>query len=128
VEANHDHIDDDAPLHPVFPVAEVKLLTVHQLEDLLGRQDQGGHDEQDPHHYRAPGYPALFFIRYKTAPTNTFKALCSLNAGKVSDVVGEAVATVILEDALVGVDKEHKCGMKHREYEMEGEADKKKTF
>ena len=72
--------------------------------------------------------PALFFIRYKTAPTNTFKALCSLNAGKVSDVVGEAVAAVILEDALVGVDKEHKCGVKHREYEMEGEADKKKTF
>ena len=38
VEADHDDVDDDAPLDPVLPVEEVKVLTVHQLEDLLGRQ------------------------------------------------------------------------------------------
>ena len=35
VEADHDHVDDDPPLHPVLPVAEVQPLAVHKLEDLL---------------------------------------------------------------------------------------------
>jgi hypothetical protein len=30
-----ENIDNDAPLDPVLPVAEVELLAVHQLEDFL---------------------------------------------------------------------------------------------
>ena len=36
VEADHDDVDDDSPLDPVLPVEKVEVLTVHQLEDLLG--------------------------------------------------------------------------------------------
>ena len=36
VEADRDDVDDDAPLHPVLPVAKVELLRVHHLEDFLG--------------------------------------------------------------------------------------------
>ena len=57
VEADHDDVDDDAPLDPVLPVEEVELLAVHQLEHLLGGQHQGRHDQQHPHHDRAPGDP-----------------------------------------------------------------------
>ena len=55
VEADHDHVDDDAPLDPVLPVEEVLLLTVHQLEHLLGRQDQSRHQQQDPDNDGGPG-------------------------------------------------------------------------
>ena len=53
VEADGDDVDDDPPLDPVLPVAEVELLGVHELEDLLGGEDEGGDDQQDPHHHRA---------------------------------------------------------------------------
>ena len=57
VEADHHHIDNDPPLDPVLPVEEVELLTVHQLEHLLGREDQRGHDQEYPHRDGGPGDP-----------------------------------------------------------------------
>ena len=36
MEADHEHIEDDAPLYPVLPVGEVEPLAVQELKQLLG--------------------------------------------------------------------------------------------
>ena len=68
--------------------------------------------------------PALLFIWNKTAATDTLKALGFLNVGKISDVIRKAVAAVILQDALVRVDQEHKGCVKHGENQVEGKTNK----
>ena len=122
MEADHDHVDDDAPLHPVLPVEEVQLLAVHQLEHLLGRQDEGGHDEEDPDRDGGPGDPALLDVGREAGAADAGPARAGLDGGEVGD--GGVVATVVLEDALAGVDQEDEGGVEHREDEVEGEADK----
>ena len=57
VEADHHNVDDDSPLDPVLPVEEVELLAVHQLEHFLGRENQRGHDQEDPHDDGGPRDP-----------------------------------------------------------------------
>ena len=120
VEADHDHVDDDAPLHPVLPVEEVEPLAVGQLEELLGAEHQGGHDEEDPDDHGGPGHPALLLVGDEAGAVDAGPALARLDQGEVGD--GGAVPAVVLEDALAGVDEQHEGGVEHGEHQVEGQA------
>ena len=125
VEAHHHNVDDDPPLNPILPIEEVKVLTVHQLEDFLGRQDCGGHDEEHPDHDGGPGYPALLLVRHKTVTTHRLAAMV-FYPGDVLELRVGTVATVVPNDALVGVDQDDEGGVEHGEDQVEGQADEEK--
>ena len=144
VEADHHHVDNDPPLDPVLPVEKVELLAVHQLEHLLGREDQRGHDEEDPHDDGGPRdpeeqsknlerrggneeiKPALFKVGVKAVPTDTLVAVNSFNFLKVDLLPGGdlAVPAVVPQDALVGVHQQHEGRVQHSEDQVESETDK----
>ena len=116
---------------------------MHQLEHLLGREDQCGHDEEHPHDDGGPCdpgeqsnnverrgneeiKPALFKVRVKAVPTDTLVAVNSFNFLEVDLLPGDdlAVPAVVPQDALVGVHQQHEGRVQHREDQVEGKTDK----
>lgn len=139
VEADEDDVDDDAQLHPVLPVEEVLLLRVHELEDLLAQEDDGGEEEEAPDHDGGPGQVADLLPRLEAVSGGRVPRRGADDLGRVG-LVGEPVVVVatkarnersnrrlllalVFDDALAGVDAEDEAGVHQGEEEVEDQAD-----